>query len=127
MTNSATAQANKMLVSTVMTAAFIRRDFASVAKHFSPNYKQHNPAIPNGPDAIAPLLKMLPPSFRYEPGMIAADGDLVMVHGRYTGWADKPMVAVDIFKVVDGKLVEHWDVMQEEVPAAATKSGNPMF
>ena len=39
----------------------------------------------------------------------------------------KPMVAVDIFRVKNGKLVEHWDVMQEEVAAAATKSGNPMF
>jgi predicted SnoaL-like aldol condensation-catalyzing enzyme len=37
------------------------------------------------------------------------------------------MVAVDIFRVVNGKLVEHWDVMQEEVPASATASGNPMF
>jgi predicted SnoaL-like aldol condensation-catalyzing enzyme len=37
------------------------------------------------------------------------------------------MIAVDIFRIVDGKLVEHWDVMQEEVPAAATASGNPMF
>jgi predicted SnoaL-like aldol condensation-catalyzing enzyme len=46
---------------------------------------------------------------------------------RYSGWAEKPLVAVDIFRVVDGALVEHWDVMQEEVPASATKSGNPMF
>jgi predicted SnoaL-like aldol condensation-catalyzing enzyme len=37
------------------------------------------------------------------------------------------MVAVDIFRVVDGQLVEHWDVLQEEVPAAATVSGNSMF
>jgi predicted SnoaL-like aldol condensation-catalyzing enzyme len=59
--------------------------------------------------------------------MIVAEGDLVMIHGRYTGWGPKPMVAVDIFRVVDGKLVEHWDVLQEEVPASATASGNPMF
>ena len=49
--------------------------------------------------------------------MAVADGDLVMVHGRYTGWGPNPMVAVDIFRVADGKVVEHWDVMQEEVPA----------
>ena len=39
--------------------------------------------------------------------MIVAEGDLVMIHGRYTDWGPKPMVAVDIFRVVDGKLVEH--------------------
>lgn len=127
MTTPTTAEANKALISNVMTAVFIRRDFGSVAKHFSPNYKQHNPAIPNGPDAIALVLKALPTTFKYEPGMIAAEGELVMIHGRYSGWAEKPLVAVDIFRVVDGTLVEHWDVMQEEVPASATKSGNPMF
>jgi predicted SnoaL-like aldol condensation-catalyzing enzyme len=37
------------------------------------------------------------------------------------------MVAVDIFRVTDGKVVEHWDVMQEEVPASDTASGNSMF
>ena len=59
--------------------------------------------------------------------MIVEDGDIVMIHGRYVGWAEKPLVAVDIFRVRDGKLVEHWDVMQEEVPVSATVSGNPMF
>jgi len=63
----------------------------------------------------------------YEPCMAVADGDLVMVHGRYTGWGPKPMVAVDIFRVENGKVAEHWDVMQEEVPAANTASGNAMF
>ena len=59
--------------------------------------------------------------------MATASRDLVMVHGRYTGWGPKPLVAVDIFRVKDGKVVEHWDVMQEEVPADQTTSGNPMF
>jgi hypothetical protein len=53
--------------------------------------------------------------------MIVAEGEYVMIHGRYTGWGPKPMVAVDIFRVVGGKLVEHWDVMQEEVRAELTK------
>jgi predicted SnoaL-like aldol condensation-catalyzing enzyme len=60
-------------------------------------------------------------------GMAVASGDLVMVHGRYTGWGPKPMIAVDIFRVENGKVVEHWDVMQEEVPASHTASGNAMF
>jgi predicted SnoaL-like aldol condensation-catalyzing enzyme len=72
--------------------------------------------------ALAPKLS---PNLRYEPGMIVEDGDIVMIHGRYVGWAEKPLVAVDIFRVQGGKLVEHWDVLQEEVPATA--SGNPMF
>lgn len=52
--------------------------------------------------------------------MVVAEDEYVMIHGRYTGWAPKPLVAVDIFRIVDGKLVEHWDVMQEEVPIEKT-------
>ena len=73
------------------------------------------------------MIANLGSDFKYEPGMVIAEGDYVMIHGRYIGWAPKPLVAVDIFRVVDGKLVEHWDVMQEEVPAGQTASGNAMF
>ena len=57
--------------------------------------------------------------------MATASGDLVMVHGRYTGWGPKPLVAVDIFRVKDGKIVEHWDVNQD-VPEQAANA-NTMF
>ena len=120
-------QANKDLVSLVMREIFINRNASVVEKYFSPSYIQHNPMFPNGRDMIPGLLKGLSADFKYEPGMIVADGDLVMIHGRYTGWGPKPMVAIDIFLVKEGKLVEHWDVMQEEVPAAQTKNGNSMF
>ena len=64
MTDAANAEANKELVSTVMTAVFIRRDCDAVAKYFSPTYKQHNPAIPDGPTAIPTLVQALPGSFK---------------------------------------------------------------
>ena len=66
------------------------------------------------------------PEFRCEPGMAVAEGGLVMVHGRYVGWAaPKPMTAVDIFRIEDGEVAEHWDVIQEE--AVQTASGYQMF
>jgi predicted SnoaL-like aldol condensation-catalyzing enzyme len=120
-------ESNKQIVLNALTGAFINRDPSVVAKYFAPDYIQHNPAIPNGAAAIPGLIATLTTDFRYEPGLVTAEGDLVMVHGRYFGWGPKPMVAVDIFRVAGGKLVEHWDVMQEEVPASATASGNPMF
>ena len=120
-------ESNKQIALRALTGAFIDRDPGVVAKYFAPDYVQHNPAIPNGSAAIPALIAGLGPEFSYEPGMAVCEGDLVMVHGRYVGWAAKPMVAVDIFRVVDGKVTEHWDVMQEEVEASATASGNPMF
>ncbi len=120
------SKSNKEIALEVLTRAFVDRDPTVVEQYFAPNYKQHNPAIPDGPAAIAQLIPTLT-SLTYEPGMAVADGNLVMVHGRYTGWGPKPIVAVDIFRVEDGKVVEHWDVLQEEIPAGDTRSGNAMF
>ena len=118
---------NKQIALQVLTGAFVDRDPGVVARYFAPDHVQHNPAISDGPAPIPRLIGSLGKDFSYEPGMAVADGDLVMVHGRYVGWGPKPMIAVDIFRVVDGKVTEHWDVMQEEVPAEKTASGNPMF
>ena len=117
---------NKEIVLRVLKGAFIERDPTVVDRYFSSDYVQHNPVIPNGAGAIAKLIPTLK-DLSYEIGMVVAEGDLVMVHGRYVGWGPKPLVAVDIFRVKNGKVIEHWDVMQEEVPASATVSGNPMF
>src|SRR6267154_864075 len=117
----------KQIVLRVLRGVFIDRDVSVVERYFAPEYIQHNPSIPNGPSAIRNLLGGLGKDFSYEPGMAVAEGDLVMVHGRYVGWGPKPMIAVDIFRVANGKLVEPWDVLQEEVPASGTANGNPMF
>jgi predicted SnoaL-like aldol condensation-catalyzing enzyme len=122
----AMSQSNKEIVLEVLKRAFVERDPSVVDQYFAGSYKQHNPSIPDGPAAIAKMIPTLT-ALTYEPGMAVAEGDLVMVHGRYTGWGPKPMVAVDIFRVENGKVVEHWDVLQEEVPAGKTASGNAMF
>jgi len=118
---------NSALVSKLLEAVFVKRDPASVASYFSDNYIQHNPVIPNGKSSIVEVVASLPADFTYERGLIVADGDHVMVHGRYTGWGPAPLIAVDIFRVANGQIVEHWDVMQEEVLAKDTVSGNSMF
>src|ERR1700691_1287771 len=99
MTSSSSAAANKALVSKVMDAVFVRRDSSVVEQHFEKGYIQHNSKVPNGRDAIPALIPQLPTAFHYEPGMLVAEGDLVMIHGRYSGWDPKPLVAVDIFRV----------------------------
>ena len=119
-------KSNKEIVLEVLKRAFIDRDPTVVDHYFAASYTQHNPLIPDGPLAIAKMIPTLT-ALSYEPGVAVAEGDLVMVHGRYTGWGPKPMVAVDIFRVKGGKVVEHWDVMQEEVGAADTASGHAMF
>ena len=118
---------NKELVKTAITEAFINRDKTAIDKYWSDQYIQHNPQVPNGREGLRQLFGLLGPEFKYDIGLIVADGDFVMVHGRYMGFGPKPLVAVDIFRVKDGKLAEHWDVLQEEVPPENTASKNPMF
>ena len=102
------SKSNKEIVLEVLKRAFIDRDPTVVEQYFGASYKQRNPVIADGPSAIAKMIPTLT-ALTYEPGMTVADGDLVMVHGRYTGWGQRPMVAVDIFRLNDGKVVEHWD------------------
>jgi len=119
--------ANKALVLGGIRGTFIDRDPTVLDRLFSNDYRQHNPQIPNGAAAIKALLAKLPADFTYEPGLVVAEGDYVVIHGRYVGWGPKPVVAVDIFRVANGKISEHWDVIQEEVPAAQTANGNSML
>ena len=121
------SEGSKAIALKAIRGVFIERDARVVQELFAPDYIQHNPTIPNGRDAIAALVGSLPEGFGYEPGMVVAEGNIVMIHGRYVGWAPEPVVAVDIFRVENGRLVEHWDVMQAEVPARETKSKNAMF
>ena len=73
------------------------------------------------------LVKSLPPSLKYEPGTIVADGDFVIVHGRFSGFLPVNWIAADILRIKDGILVEHWDVIQDEATQEESKSKAPMF
>jgi predicted SnoaL-like aldol condensation-catalyzing enzyme len=118
---------NKELVLTAITAVFCQRDLSALDKYFDPNYIQHNPALPNGTEILKQIIPALPEDFKYEVGTITENEDTVMIHGRFSNWNGKNYIAVDIFKVKHGKLAEHWDVLQEEVEAEKTVTGNTMF
>jgi len=118
---------NKALVLEAMTSLFQRHDASAVGRLYADNYIQHNPGIPQGKDALQAIVANLPQDVYYEPGLIIAEGDLVAIHGRIRGWADVPQVVVDIFRVEHGKLAEHWDVLQNEVPVETALGGIPMF
>lgn len=119
---------NKALVLAAFDALFNQRDYAKAEHYWSPNYVQHSAHIAPGRDGLFNLIKSLPASLRYEPGLIMAEGDFVMVHGRFWG-EHRPVnwIGVDILRIADGVLAEHWDVLQDEATRAESKSGLPMF
>jgi predicted SnoaL-like aldol condensation-catalyzing enzyme len=118
---------NKKIIIEVLTTAFTKREFAALEKRLAQHYIQHNHYIPPYRDGLRSFIEKLPEGTVYEPGMIVAEGDLVMVHGRYSGATPVPLIAVDIFRFENDLVVEHWDVLQDEIPAKDTVSGNPMF
>jgi predicted SnoaL-like aldol condensation-catalyzing enzyme len=81
-------------------------------RYWSPNYIQHSTHIPPGREGLFNLIKSIPPTLRYESGTVVAEGDFVMLHGRYSGLG-LPLnwIVADIVRMKDGNVVEHWDVI----------------
>lgn len=125
--SDARPQHNKELVFEAMTALFQRRDASAVERFYATNYMQHNPSIPQGREPLQSLVAGLSSDVYYEPGLIIAEDDFVAIHGRIRGWADTPQVVVDLFRVENGLLAEHWDVLQDDVPKDAARGGVAMF
>jgi len=119
---------NKALVLDAFDTLFNKRDYAAAEKYWSPNYIQHSAHIEPGRDGLFNLIRNAPDTLRYEHQLIVAEGDYVIIHGRFSGHG--PLVAwiaADIVKIEDGRLAEHWDVLQDEATKAESKSGLPMF
>jgi predicted SnoaL-like aldol condensation-catalyzing enzyme len=119
---------NKALVLEAFDTLFNKRDYDTAARFWSPNYIQHSAHIGPGREGLFNLVRNLPPMLKYEPGVIAANGDYVMVHGRFSGHGrPRAWIAADVCRIADGMLAEHWDVLQDEATRAESKSGLPMF
>ena len=121
---TANEAANKALVLKVLTELFEDRDGSSIDRYYTDSLIQHDPLFIDGTDELRERVTATT-DVRHETSMVATDGDIVMVYGRYEGLGPKPMVGVDIYRVEDGRIAEHWDVLQEEV--SPTASGHPMF
>ncbi len=121
-------QANKALVLEAFDTLFNKRDYAKALSFWSSAYIQHSAHIEPGREGLFNLIKAAPANLKYEPGLILANDDYVIVHGRFSGTGlPRNWIAADIVRVADGVLAEHWDVLQDEVSQADSKSGKPMF
>jgi predicted SnoaL-like aldol condensation-catalyzing enzyme len=123
-----TEAANKALVLEAFDTLFNRKDYAAAEKFWSPDYIQHSAHIPPGRDGLFGLVKACPPAMRYENSLIMADGDMLMLRGRFTDvGGPAAWIAADVVRLEDGRLAEHWDVIEDEVKREASVSGLPMF
>ena len=119
---------NKALVLQAFDTLFNKRDYKAAERYWSPNYIQHSAHVAPGREGLFNLVKSLPAELRYEAGPIVADGEFVIVHGRFSGTGrPRNSIAVDIVRIADRLLAEHWDVLQDKATREESQSGRPMF
>ena len=121
------AAEQKAFVIEAFDTLFNKRDYKAAEAYWSPKYIQHSAHIPPGREGLFELVKSLPAELHYEHGLVVAEGDFVFLHSRFSGIAPRALITVDIVRLADGVLAEHWDVWQDEVSENESKSGQPMF
>jgi predicted SnoaL-like aldol condensation-catalyzing enzyme len=123
-----TPEQNKALVLKAFDTLFNKRDYAAAERLWSDRYIQHSAHIAPGREGLFDLIRTVPETLRYENQLIVAEGDYVVTHGRFSGnGRPAAWIAADIVRIEDGKLTEHWDVLQDEATKADSVSGLPMF
>lgn len=123
---------NKKIVLEYEEAAFNKKDIASAAKFLTDNFKQHNPNFPDGLEGFKGGMQWLTstyPHLKVEVKRVIASGDMVVIHVNgemdSTNPKGEKVAIVDIFRLENGKIAEHWDVLQP-IPAEP-KNSNTMF
>ena len=126
--SNSNSEKNKAVVLEAIDTLFNKRDYTAAERFWSPHYIQHSAYIEPGRDGLFNFVKAAPPSLKYEHGVILAEGDYVIVHGRISN-IGLPVnwIAADIVRLKNGIILEHWDVLQDEATEQQSKSGNPMF
>ena len=124
MSQSTEAQ-NKAIVLEAFDTLFNKRDYVAAARFWSPNYVQHSAHIEPGRDGLFNLIKGMPPTFKHEHEQIVGRR-AVIVQAAFR-LRRQELDRTDFVRVVDGLLVEHWDVVEDEASEAESKSGRPMF
>ena len=106
-----------------------RKPDEAVAKYMGNTYRQHNPQASDGPEPFINFIKYFTqkfPDFHLDTKRMIAEGDLVVTHSHLTRHrGDRGQAVVDIFRLEDGKIVEHWDAVQD-IPETAANN-NTMF
>ena len=117
--SKSTPKQNKALVPEAFDTLLNKRDYDAAARFWSDKYVQHGAHIEPGREGLFNLARSLPDSLRYEHRLFLAEGDYVIIHGRFSGnGLPAAFIAADIIRIENGRLAEHWDVLQDEATQA---------
>ena len=121
------ARQNKQFIANFYDVAINKKDFAAARVFMGPYYRQHSTYGADGPEGLQKFIEWAKrelPDFHVDFVRLIADGDYVLMHNRGNSSPNTKAV-VDIFRLENGKVVEHWDVLQD-VPETA-RNKNTMF
>ena len=118
LTAQADSAENKAFVLEALENTLLAGDVAAVDQYFAADIIQHNEMFANGIEAQKGVVGFLAGNgnFKAEYVRVIADDDIVAVHARYEGFGEAPVIGFDVFRVEDGKIVEHWDNLIPEQP-----------
>jgi predicted SnoaL-like aldol condensation-catalyzing enzyme len=126
--NVAREATNKALVLVALDTLFNKRDYCGAEQYWSPALILHCAHIAPGRDGLFEFVKAAPATLRYEPGVIASNEDYVIVHGRISGnGRPRNWIIATILRIEDRRVVEQWQVVQDEASRVESNSGHPMF
>jgi len=126
--NVATEATNKALVLVALDTLFNERDYCVAEQYWSPGLILHCAHIAPGRHGLFEFVKAAPATLRYEPGMIVANDNYVIVHGRILGNGHpRNWIIATILRIEGGCVAEQWEVVQDEASEVDSKSGYPMF
>jgi predicted SnoaL-like aldol condensation-catalyzing enzyme len=119
---------NKALVLVALDTLFNKRDYRVAAQYWSPGLILHCSHIAPGRNGLFEFVKAAPATLRYEPGVIVANEDYVIVHGRLSGnGRPRNWIIATVLRIEDNRVAEQWEVVQDEALQGEAKSGHPMF
>jgi len=126
--SGASEATNKALVLVALDTLFNKRDYRVAEQYWSPDLILHCVHIAPGRDGLFEFVKAAPTTLRYEPGVIVANEDYVIVHGRISGNGHpRNWIIATILRLEDMRVAEQWEVIQDEASQGESKSGYPMF
>lgn len=105
---------SKQIASEAHHRLFAQRDVSVLEELFSEDFVEHSPLVADGRPGLKSMVEDAGDALTYEASRILADGDLVALHGRFTGLGETPLIGFDLYRVADGKVIEHWDGLVPE-------------
>ena len=110
------AESTVALVKKAHQTLFTLHQFDVAEEFFSPQFIEHSPLVKQGLKGLKELIERRAGQFSYSLERAFSDGEYVVLHGLFEGLSEQPLVGFDLYRVVQGRIIEHWDMLVDQMP-----------